>query len=200
MAKPFFDHFGLLAPLYEFFIKPKKPDNLCTLIDCPPEGMLLDAGGGTGRVAQFLSTHANRVIVADESHKMLRQAGSKGTLEPVCSLTESLPFADGFFDRIIMVDALHHVEHQQLTVLELWRVLKPGGKIVIEEPDIHHLAVKLIALGEKLALMRTHFLSPKKIADLFGATNAGITIELDGGIAWIIVKKPFSEQSPKNAA
>ena len=191
MAKPLFDHFGILAPLYERFIQPKTPEKLCAIIDCPPEGLILDAGGGTGRVAQFLSTHANRVIIADESHKMLQQAGTKGTLEPVCSLTESLPFADGFFDRIIMVDALHHVEHQQQTALELWRVLKPGGKIVVEEPDIRRLAVKLIALGEKLALMRTHFLSPNRIAGLFGTLNGSTNIDMDGHIARVVVKKPI---------
>ncbi len=190
MAKPLFDHFGLLAPLYERFIRPKNPDRLCSLVDCPPAGIVLDAGGGTGRVAQYLSTHANRVIVADESHKMLRQAGAKAFLEPVCTLTESLPFLDDSFDRIIMVDALHHVEHQHHTALELWRVLKPGGKIVVEEPDIRHFAVKLIALGEKLALMRSHFLSPPNITALFDVPNASTSVEVEGGISWVVVKKP----------
>ena len=46
-------------------------------------------------------------------------------------------------------------------------VLKPGGSIVIEEPDIRKFTVKLIALAEKITLMRSHFLSPDKIAGLF---------------------------------
>ncbi len=57
-----------------------------------------------------------------------------------------------------MVNALHHVCNQQETVNELWRTLQPGGRIVIEEPDVRTFAVKLFALGEKLALMRSHFL------------------------------------------
>lgn len=190
MAKPLFDHFGFLASRYERFIQPKAPEKLCALIDCPPEGSVLDAGGGTGRVAQFLSTHANRIIVADESHRMLRQANTKTSLEVVRSVTEALPFKDNLFDRIIMVDALHHVEHQQQTAQELWRVLKPGGKIVIEEPDIRRLPVKLIAVFEKLALMRSHIISPAKIAALFNPLDASITIELEGYIAWVVVKKP----------
>lgn len=194
MAKPVFDHFGILAPLYERFIQPKTPEKLCALIDCPPEGILLDAGGGTGRVAQFLRTHANRIIVADESHKMLRQAGAKASLKPVRSVTEALPFRSDLFDRIIMVDALHHVEHQQQTAIELWRVLKPGGKIVIEEPDIRRLPVKLISLFEKLALMRTRIISPVNITALFKPLKAITTVELEGYIAWVTIVKPVLEQ------
>ena len=59
-----------------------------------------------------------------------------------------------------MVDALHHVIHQGQTAREMYRVLKPGGRIVIEEPDIRKFGVKLIAVAEKLLLMRSHFLSP----------------------------------------
>jgi len=46
---PLFDHFKLLAPIYEIFIKPKQPEELMARIDLPAEGALLDAGGGTKR-------------------------------------------------------------------------------------------------------------------------------------------------------
>ena len=45
---PPFDHFKLLAPIYEIFIKPKQPEELMARMDLPAEGALLDAGGGTG--------------------------------------------------------------------------------------------------------------------------------------------------------
>ena len=47
-----------------------------------------------------------------------------------------------------MVDALHHVADQEATIRELWRLLKPGGRIIIEEPDIRRFEVKLLALIE----------------------------------------------------
>ena len=68
-------------------------------------------------------------------------------------------FKDKSFDRVIMVDALHHVKDYRITIHELWRVLMPGGRIVIEEPDIQTFPVKLMALVEKIALMRSHFIS-----------------------------------------
>lgn len=184
-----FDHFSILAPVYEKFIRPKPPEYLWELAKLPTSGALLDAGGGTGRVAQFMSAKASRVVVADLSLDMLRQAAQKDHLLAACSHSETLPFADDYFERIIMIDALHHVCNQEETAQELWRVLAPGGYLVIEEPDLRTFAVKLIALAEKLALMRSHFLAPPQIAQLFNGLNAQTRIERDGYIAWVVVQK-----------
>ena len=186
---PLFDYFKLLAPIYEIFIKPKQPEELMARIGLPAEGALLDAGGGTGRVAQFLDGKAVAVVVADQSCRMLAEARGKPGLRPVCGQTENLPFPDGFFARIIMVDALHHVANQQETIDELWRVLRPEGRIVIEEPDVRMLTVKLVALAEKLALMRSHFLKPERIAALFAYPHARVRMENEGANAYIIAEK-----------
>jgi demethylmenaquinone methyltransferase/2-methoxy-6-polyprenyl-1,4-benzoquinol methylase len=186
---PVFDHFDFLAPFYEKFIRPKDPQELWALANLPVSGALLDAGGGTGRVAQYMSSKAQPVVVADLSCKMLAEARQKDGLHPVCSHTEKLPFADDSFARIIMVDALHHVCNQRQTVHELWRILQPGGLLVIEEPDIRTFSVKLIAMGEKLALMRSHFLSPTRIAALFYFPEAHVRIETRNNNAWVIVEK-----------
>lgn len=184
-----FDHFGLLAPFYEKFIKPSPPEKLISLLDLPTPGRLLDVGGGTGRVSAFLSDQVDEVVVADLSHKMLAQTLSKSYLTPVCSHSEGLPFPDACFERIIMIDALHHVCSQRETAAELWRVLKPGGRIIIEEPNITHWGVKLVALGEKIALMRSHFLTPEEIEGLFQGSGADIQTHHDGHISWIVIPK-----------
>ncbi len=184
-----FDHFGLLAPVYEKFIKPSQPEQLISLLELPAGGRLLDVGGGTGRVSGFLSDLVDEVFIADLSPKMLAQSLNKGGLHPVCSHAEKLPFPEGFFERIIMIDTLHHVCSQQDTAAELWRVLKPGGRIIIEEPNIAHRGVKLIALLEKIALMRSHFLSPEQIQKLFQQFQDDIQIRHDSHISWIIIPK-----------
>lgn len=183
------DHFDLLAPFYECFIKPKIPARIRATLGLPCHGVLLDAGGGTGRVAQYLQGAADVIIVADQSFDMLRQARSKKGLLTLCSLTESLPLADDTISCIVMVDALHHVSDQSRTAAELWRVLQPGGNLVIEEPDISTWQVRLVALFEKLALMRSHFLTPPRIASLFPQKNASLRIEKERHTAWIIVSK-----------
>jgi len=184
-----FDHFGLIAPIYEKVIRPKPPETLFEVAELPAAGSLLDAGGGTGRISQFLEGYVDQIVLADLSLNMLEQASGKPGLIPVNSHTERLPFPSGYFSRIIMVDALHHVCDQEQTARELWRVLAPGGVLVIEEPDFNLWFVKVVALAEKLALMRSHFLAPESIQDLFTRFGAASTVAKENYIARVVVKK-----------
>ncbi len=88
-----------------------------------------------------------------------------------------------------MFDALHHVLNQESPLLELFRVLKVGGRLLIEEPDIRRFGVKVLAIGEKLLLMRSHFISPVAIAEVFKELPATVTVETHGGIAWVVVER-----------
>jgi ubiquinone/menaquinone biosynthesis C-methylase UbiE len=180
-----FDHFDFIAPLYNRAGEYSSLDVMMDAANLPTSGFLLDAGGGTGRVAAALRDQAADIVVADVSLGMLRFAASKPGLQAAAAQTEHLPFPGEFFDRVIMVDAFHHVIHQADTARELFRVLKPGGRIVIEEPDIRSFSVRLIALAEKMLLMRSHFLAPNQIAALFDSARV---ITKDSS-AWIVVEK-----------
>lgn len=186
---PLLDHFGILAPFYERFIPLRQVQELIARAGLPVPGLLLDAGGGTGRVAKGLEGLAGEIVVADLSFGMLRQTQGWPLLTAVNSHAECLPFSNESFERVIMVDALHHVCSHAETAAELWRVLKPGGRIVIEEPDIRRLAVKAVAVAEKIALMRSHFISPARIAALFPDPKAQVTIDSEGFNAWVIIEK-----------
>jgi demethylmenaquinone methyltransferase/2-methoxy-6-polyprenyl-1,4-benzoquinol methylase len=189
------DHFGFIAPFYDKVLPLRDPEALIRRLDLPTQGALLDAGGGTGRVSAALNGFASHIFVVDVSEGMLSQAADKLGLQPVCSESERLPFPEASFERIVMVDALHHVAQQAQTAAELWRVLRPGGRLVIEEPDIRTWPVKLIAIAEKLAWMRSHFLSPEEILEIFqtlaGQPAAqGFRIERQKYNAWVIIEKP----------
>jgi ubiquinone/menaquinone biosynthesis C-methylase UbiE len=189
------NHFEILAPYYDRFIKPHENERFRQICQLPVEGAMLDAGGGTGGKSHYLIGLVTTIIIADSSMGMLRQAQIKGGLVSVCSETEQLPFSDQSFARIIMVDALHHVINYKVTLAEFWRVLEPGGRIVIEEPDIRTTMVKLLAVFEKLALMRSQFISPQQISQVFDALNARINIETEKNIAWVIIDKPTGSNS-----
>lgn len=180
-------HFNLLARCYDRVIPFVRLDQMLKVLNLPHAGMLLDAGGGTGRVAEALRPYINWIVVADVSSAMLAEARRKN-LAAASTQTEYLPFPDGTFDRVLMVDALHHVLNQAETIRELYRVLKAGGILVIEEPDIRTFPVKLIAVAEKVALMRSHFLNPSQIACLL-PSEAKIRIETEENTAWIITEK-----------
>ena len=174
-----FDHFDLIAGLYDRSGQFQVSETLSGLLSLAPNCLLLDAGGGTGRVAGALRSLVGNVIVADLSRGMLRRASAKG-LATVCAPAELLPFPSDSFDRIIMVDALHHVIDQRQTARELFRVLAPGGRIAIVEPDIRKAIVKVIAIGEKILLMRSHFLTGEQITVLFTHPYAKTAVYYDG--------------------
>lgn len=178
-----FDHFDVIAPVYARATY-SSLEKMRAYAALPAKGRLLDVGGGTGRVASTLRGSVDEVVIADVSMGMLKQA-PRTTLRPVCAFSEFLPFHSDSFERILMVDALHHVVDQPSTAKEMLRVLKPGGRIVIEEPDIRTFGVKLIALAEKLLLMRSHFLSPQQIAGLF----KDAVVHAEDSSVWVVVTK-----------
>jgi SAM-dependent methyltransferase len=188
---PINHHFDILAKVYERLMPVADPGLFASLLGLPCSGWLLDAGGGTGRVSSRLKQQIGKVVVSDLSLPMLRQAMSHRGLAPVRAHSEKLPFADRVFDRALVVDAIHHFQNPARVLSELMRVLAPGGRLVIEEPDIGRWPVRLIALAERLALMDSHFLAPRKIAAVLETLGGQPRLEDDGRWrSWIIVDKP----------
>jgi demethylmenaquinone methyltransferase/2-methoxy-6-polyprenyl-1,4-benzoquinol methylase len=120
---------------------------------------------------------------------MLAEAQLKG-LQACQGAAERLPFSEGAFERILIVDAFHHFQDWPRAATELLRVLRPGGRIVIEEPDIRYNVVKLIALGERLLLMRSRFYAPGDLARLFQAQGGRVQLhENQGAVYWAVIEK-----------
>ena len=170
------DHFDFIAPFYDRLAP--KPDKgyFQQLLKLPCDGRLLDAGGGTARISSQLSGLIRQVVVSDLSYRMCKQASKKPVL-PVGSRVEQLPFSDETFDRILIVDALHHFSDQHGALRDLLRVLKGGGRLVIEESNLNHMAIKLLALAEKVLGMGSRFLRPEEISAMIAANGICAKIE-----------------------
>jgi len=188
---PPIDHFALIAPYYDRVFHRPSVDSLARYVEPAAGHRMLDAGGGTGRVARHFVGTVGHICVLDPSPGMLVEGQRKG----ICITqgeAETLPYATGSFDRIIMVDAFHHLRDQERAGEELMRVLAPGGRLVIEEPDIAHVSVQLVALGEKLLQMRSRFRAPQTIRRMFEGHGGRVQVGHQGFTVWIVVDKiPF---------
>jgi ArsR family transcriptional regulator len=99
--------------------------------------VIADLGAGEGVLSQLLARRAQRVIAVDNSPKMVavgkalaRKHGFKN-LQFRCGDIEDIPIPDAHVDAAFLSQALHHAIHPERAVAEAWRILKPGGRIVI---------------------------------------------------------------------
>jgi len=93
-------------------------------------GSVLDIGCGTGRIFQDLS-HA---VGLDIELKRLRYLRRRGHTLVRASLN-ALPFKDASFRTVICSEVIEHVPKESLKLAEFYRVLKPGGTLVLSTPD-----------------------------------------------------------------
>lgn len=193
---PILDHFGILAPFYDMVFSAADRDRLQRLLRLPTTGSLLDVGGGTGRISQALMGLADHIVVLDESRPMLEEAGKKG-LTSLEAHAEQMPFQDGSIDRILVVDAVHHVANIHQVLSEFCRLLRApssdgdgrGGRLVIEEPDIQTWKAKFIAVLERLFLMRSKFYSAEELVEYMADYGVQTQIVRENGMVWVIADK-----------
>lgn len=183
-------HFDLFAAMYNRVVGAPHLERLQALLGLPTAGWLVDVGGGTGRVSAAWAPRVGGLVVSDLSRPMLQQAARLGSLYAIQARAEELPLGSGSISRLLVVDALHHFARQREALAELWRVLAPGGRLVIEEPDIRRPSVKLGALAETLTLMRSRFHTAEAIRVWLQELGAETTLESDGrNTVWIVATK-----------
>jgi len=98
-------------------------------------GAVLDVATGTGLVAARLLARGLRVTGLDQSAGMLAVARRRfgHRVELVEASADALPFADGSFDHLTFTYLLRYVDDPAATLLELTRVVRPGGTVAMLE-------------------------------------------------------------------
>jgi demethylmenaquinone methyltransferase/2-methoxy-6-polyprenyl-1,4-benzoquinol methylase len=103
----------------------------------------LDVAGGTGDLTAGMSRQVGpdgEVVMSDINDAMLEQGrrrlmdkGIAGNVKFVQANAEELPFDDNSFDCITIAFGLRNVTHQDKALASMFRVLKPGGRLLILE-------------------------------------------------------------------
>lgn len=101
-------------------------------IDCIEDKRILDAGCGTGRFINRLSNKNCSIVGIDYSFQMSKQAKKKTGKNIVNGTIDKLPFKNEIFDAIFCFKVLPHVHNFLEALKEFYRVLKPGGVLIVE--------------------------------------------------------------------
>jgi demethylmenaquinone methyltransferase/2-methoxy-6-polyprenyl-1,4-benzoquinol methylase len=108
-----------------------------------PGQRILDVASGTGDLAMAfakLTGPTGKVVMTDINEAMLNTGrdrlldqGVAGNIECVLADAENLPFADSDFDLVTIAFGLRNVTNKDAALASMYRVLKPGGKLLVLE-------------------------------------------------------------------
>lgn len=101
-------------------------------------GLILDAGCGTGSNLSFLNRFG-KTVGSDIYQEACRICATTKGAQIAAGRLEALPFQDETFAVVALLDVLEHVDEQQQVLLELVRVLRPGGTLLLTVPAFRHL-------------------------------------------------------------
>jgi ArsR family transcriptional regulator len=99
--------------------------------------VVADLGAGEGTLAQLLAQRAEKVIAVDLSSKMVEFGQSLAIKNGLTNLEyrlgdiEEPPIDNESLDLAILSQALHHAEHPQRAIDAAFRILKPGGRLIV---------------------------------------------------------------------
>ncbi|MGA2632719.1 MAG: metalloregulator ArsR/SmtB family transcription factor [Terracidiphilus sp.] len=107
------------------------------LLRLMPPMVIADLGAGEGAFALLLAERAKKVIAVDTSARMVevgreqaRRHGIKN-VEYRLGDMEEIPIEDSSVDLVFFSQSLHHALHPERAVADAWRILHPGGRIIL---------------------------------------------------------------------
>ena len=104
---------------------------------------IADLGAGEGLLSQLLAVRARRVWCIDNSPRMVEVGTELAAKNGLANLTyklgdiEQVPLAEKSVDLAILSQALHHAQRPQAAVDEAFRILRPGGQLIVLDLNEH---------------------------------------------------------------
>jgi ArsR family transcriptional regulator len=108
-----------------------------------PRVRIADLGAGDGTLSRLLARQAESVHCVDNSPRMVQVGRALAKKEHLRNLTyvlgsiEKVPLPDRSIDLALLSQALHHAENPRLALSEAFRILKPGGRLLILDLRAH---------------------------------------------------------------
>lgn len=111
---------------------------LADLLGPLPSGPALDVGCGAGPGLRYLASRGRAAVGIDPSLYALQQAqpllGSAQLVQ--IAAAPVFPFADGVFGLVVANEVVEHVPDGVDFLRECWRVLRPGGMVLLTTPNL----------------------------------------------------------------
>ena len=105
-------------------------------------GSLLDVGCGNGYLLNQLVTKIDAELFGIDVYEMEPENWKYKKAD----LTKGIPFEDSSFDLVVFGEVIEHVPDPDYLLEEIWRVLKPGGKIIVTTPNLASWANRILLL------------------------------------------------------
>lgn len=116
----------------------ENPDKILSEAGVKPGEVVADIGCGTGFFTLPLAKYVGKrgkVYALDTSPTMIKELRKRTKnlkqVKPICSQENRFPLQDGSLDFALLVNMIHELENWRQFLKEVYRVLKPGGRICI---------------------------------------------------------------------
>jgi ArsR family transcriptional regulator len=113
------------------------------LLRLVPQINIADLGAGEGTISQLLAERAKKVFCIDSSKSMVRLGTDLAKKKNLSNLIykqgdiEEVPLPAKSVDLALMSQSLHHAQRPEKALAEAFRILKPGGQLVVLDLKKH---------------------------------------------------------------
>lgn len=148
----------------------------------PRGAKVLECAAGTGALSIAAAERAGSVVCTDNSKEMLEVARGKCRRRHLDNVTFErknifhTECEDNAFDVVIAGNVLHLLEKPERAVKEMYRVCKPGGKLILPTfvlKNKNSLSETLIGIYQKLGFRPNREYSPKSYVEMLKGCNVG---------------------------
>lgn len=134
------------------FRLPRRREFLLEHAGSPPKDVL-DVGCAGGYIAVLLARSGHRVVAIEQNRAMAVEARRRGVAVVEHDVELGLPFADTTFDVVHACEILEHLFDTEGFLREVYRVLRPGGAVVLSTPNLNSGANRVrVLLGRSLPM------------------------------------------------